>query len=98
VEGTRREGADVAYAKIVFEVRKDIKMPQALHYLNDKGLEVKTETRTSYECKDGLCNPRVMTMIDHTRGDMKSTMVRREWKYNQGVDDSHFTVRAMQRG
>ncbi|HOX43519.1 MAG TPA: outer membrane lipoprotein-sorting protein [Myxococcota bacterium] len=98
VEGTRREGADVAYAKIVFEIRKDIKMPPALHYFNDKGVEVKTETRTSYECKDGLCNPRVMTMIDHTRGDIKSTMVRRDWKYNQGVDDSFFTVRALQRG
>jgi hypothetical protein len=98
VEGTRRPEADVAYAKIVFEIRKDLKMPNSLKYMNDAGAVIKTETRASYECKDGLCNPRVITMIDHTRGDMKSTMVRREWKYNQGVDDSAFTVRALQRG
>ncbi|HOX43517.1 MAG TPA: outer membrane lipoprotein-sorting protein [Myxococcota bacterium] len=97
VEGTRREGADISYARMLFELRKDIGLPSALHYFNDQGVEVKTELRQSYDCRDGLCNSRVFVITDHQRG-LKTTMVRRTWRYNQGVEDAYFSVRALQRG
>jgi hypothetical protein len=97
VECTRREGADISYPRLVFELRKDIGVPSAIHYFGDAGQEVKTELRQSYDCKDGLCNSRVFVITDHTRG-LKTTMVRRAWKVNQGVEDAYFTVRALQRG
>jgi hypothetical protein len=97
VEAARRPGADVSYAKLVFELRKDIGLPSTIRYFNEDGQEVKTETRQGYECKDGLCNGRVQVVVDHTRGELKTTLVRRIWKYNQGVDDAFFSVRALQR-
>jgi hypothetical protein len=98
VEATRRPGADVTYARLVFELRKDLGLPSAIRYFNEAGLEVKTETRESYECRQGLCAARVHVVIDHTRGGLKTTMVRRVWTHDQGVEDSFFTVRALQRG
>lgn len=99
VLATRRENSSAPYKNVRFVIRKDIHHPISLDYINDKGETVKTETRSSYQCKlnNTVCNPRVMVLVDHTRNGLKSTMVQREWKLNQNVPDSVFTVRAIQR-
>ena len=69
----------------------------ALLRINDKGVKVKTETRLKYACQKDICTPGVIKMVDHTRGDMESELLMRQWQPNPGLDDSFFTVRALQR-
>ena len=97
VEAVRREGGDYRYPRIVFEIDKDVKQPSRIEYFNDAGQKVKTETRTGYECKGEHCNAVVMTLIDHTRGELTSTLRRLQWQVNTGLADAFFTVRALQR-
>ncbi len=97
LELTRREGQTYPYPRLEIKVRKDILQPVEIQFFNDKGMNIKTDNRESFECKDDLCNPRIMTMIDHTRGDLKSVMSRQKWKPNTGVDERYFTVRSLQR-
>ena len=35
-------------------------------------------------------------MVDHTRGDASTELVRRTWKVNTGVGDDEFSVRNLQ--
>jgi hypothetical protein len=58
---------------------------------------VKTETRLSFKCQGEICTPTVVKMVDHTRNDLESTLKMRAWSPNSGLDDSFFTVRALQR-
>ncbi|MBN2497347.1 MAG: outer membrane lipoprotein-sorting protein [Deltaproteobacteria bacterium] len=97
VLGTRREGSGAPYAQVRFVIRKDCHQPTELYYINNKGETVKSDIRTSFKCKQDVCNPRVMVVTDHTRNDLKTTMVQRAWKMNTGVSDRFFTVRAIQR-
>lgn len=101
VEGVRRPGQSFPYARIEFDIRKDMRQPDELRYFNEKGLKVKSEIRTDYECrdKDGtrICSPMKLKLTDHTRNDMYSALVTKEWKINTGVEDRFFTVRALQR-
>ena len=39
-----------------------------------------------------------MKLVDHTRNDIYTTMISREWKVDTGVKDSFFTKRSLQRG
>ena len=97
LEMTRRPGQTFPYPKMEMWVRKDSYQPQKLIYYNDKGVKQKTENRESFQCKENTCNPRIMTLIDHSRGDLKSVMVQQAWKLNTGVDERFFTVRSLQR-
>ncbi|MBW2702144.1 MAG: outer membrane lipoprotein-sorting protein [Deltaproteobacteria bacterium] len=95
----RREGSGAPYKELRMVIRKDISSPINVEYINDKGEKVKTETRSSYQCKanNEVCSPRIMVYTDHTRNGLKSTLVQRAWKVNQNVPDRFFTVRSLQR-
>lgn len=96
---TPKAGAKVPYAAIELDVSKKLTRPTEIRYYNAKGQHVKTETRPEYECggpNDGVCTPSLMVMTDHTRGDMATTMKMTEFKVNQGLDDSMFSVRSLQ--
>ena len=82
------------------DIRKDIHRPTEFRFLSDKGVVLKTESRSDYSCKDGkhVCNPQTMKIVDHTRAGVSTALVCKEWKMNQGVKDSYFTVRSLQRG
>jgi hypothetical protein len=97
VELTKRPEKAYSYPKLVVRIRKDIHQPIAVEYYNEKDQKVRSEVREGFQCKDQMCNPRKMTMTDHTRGDLKSVMVQRAWKANTGIDEREFTVRALQR-
>ncbi len=97
LEMTKRPEKAYSYHKLVVKVRKDIYQPQSVEYYNEKGVKVRSEVREGFQCKQGLCNPRKMTMLDHTRGDLKSEMIQRKWTPNTGISDREFTVRSLQR-
>jgi outer membrane lipoprotein-sorting protein len=97
LEATIKPDAVFPYPRLLMEVRKDIQQPVQIDYFNDKGLHVKTETRLKYSCQDKICTPGIIKMVDHTRGDMESSLNMRKWQPNSGLDDDFFTVRALQR-
>ena len=97
VELQRRPGQIFPYPKLEMEIRKDIQLPSLIRYFNDKGTLIKTETRASYVCEHGHCVSRILSIVDHTRNDIKSTIVQRKWNLKANLDDSFFTVRALQR-
>ncbi len=102
VRGTPREGADAAYPKLEFDIRKDFHHPSTIRYFNKLGVKVKTEQRTGYTCKPvkggQVCNFSESKMTSHVRNGTWTKFIRKEWEVNTGVKDTYFTVRAIQRG
>jgi outer membrane lipoprotein-sorting protein len=98
VEGRRRPGVKYGYAKVIFNIHKKYRQPTEIYYYNDKGQKVKTEIRREYQCKDNVCNAKIMKLTDHTRNGAWTKFVNTEWKVNTGVSDRYFSVRQLQRG
>ncbi|MEC9071579.1 MAG: outer membrane lipoprotein-sorting protein [Myxococcota bacterium] len=94
---TPRSDANSGYGHLVMVVRKDNHLPSEVRYFSEKGQHVKTQKRLGYSCESGVCNPEKLVMVDHTRGDAKTTMTRQSWKVNQGIPDKLFSVRNLQR-
>jgi outer membrane lipoprotein-sorting protein len=84
------------YAKIEMTVEKARSLPLEIKYFNDAGTHLKTETRTSYSCEGDVCAPVELKMVDHTKGGLSTTMVRKSWKVNTDIPDSKFTQRALE--
>jgi hypothetical protein len=97
IRAALREGKDFPYSKLEFDVLKNNKQPSEIRYFNDKGVKVKTEHRSNYDCQGTICNPKKLRMVDHTRNGMWTEIICHDWKVNTGVKDSHFTVRSLQR-
>jgi len=95
---TPKDAKKAIYGKLEMTIRKDIPYASEIRYFNDSGEQVKTETRGDYTCEGTICNPATITMTDHTRGDMSTTLKRSEWGVNTGVGDDVFSVRNLQRG
>lgn len=93
-----RDEAESGYAHAEMVVRKDIMLPSEIRYFNEDGQHLKTETRTEYDCGEALCTPKRMKMTDHTRGDAWTILEASSRRVNQGVGDSTFTVRNLERG
>jgi outer membrane lipoprotein-sorting protein len=93
-----RAGAESGYAHAEMVVRKDIMLPSEIRYFNEAGQHLKTETRSEYDCANELCTPRKMKMTDHARGDAWTVLDAVSRRVNQGVSDSKFTVRNLERG
>jgi outer membrane lipoprotein-sorting protein len=94
---TLKPGKDYPYPKLEIEVLKNYTQASEIRYFNDKGVNVKTEKRSKFECREKICSPWHLKMVDHTRNGMWSEIVCLEWKVNTGVKDSYFTVRSLQR-
>lgn len=89
--------SDSPYGYIDLHLRKKDCLPTTLKYYSSSGKHLKTETRSEYSCKDKVCNAARMKMVDHTRGNHWTEMVRKTWKINTGVSDRKFSRRALQR-
>ena len=96
VEGTPREGDEVAYGKLEFTICKQYIQPLEIRYFNRDGVHLKTETRGGYTCEGEVCNAEVMTMVSHARNDASTQLVRTSWEVNTGIEDDHFSVRNLQ--
>jgi outer membrane lipoprotein-sorting protein len=97
VRANPRSGSDTPYGHLVLMLRKKDCLPDKILLHNRSGKHIKTETRTDYSCQGDICNARVMKMVDHTRNDHFTEIVRTKWKTNTGVSWRKFTRRALQR-
>ena len=79
-------------------IRTDLERPSEIRYFNDKGLKIKTETRPDYQCEGDVCTPKVIKMVDHSRGEASTEMVLEEWQVDRGLTEDLFSVRNLQRG
>lgn len=93
---TPKADAKTAYGKLVMTVDRKYIQPAQIEYFNRKDQHIKTETRSGYSCEGEVCNAESMKMVDHTRGDASTELVRRTWKVNTGVGDDEFSVRNLQ--
>jgi hypothetical protein len=96
VEGLLREGQDFQYGRVEFDVIKKKNLPSEIRYFNKKGFRVKTEIRSEYTFQFDVWNPRISKIVDHTRNDMWTKLVRKKFKPNIGLKDDFFTVRKLQ--
>jgi hypothetical protein len=96
VEAILKPGADFPYPRLELEIIKEHGQASTIRYFNDKGVKLKTETRTDYKCRKKICSPKKVKMVDHVAGDRWTELTQLEWKVNTGIKDSHFTVRSLQ--
>jgi len=90
--------AKTQYGKLEMAVRKDLMLPSEIRYFNVDGTLVKTEARDEYDCSLGICTPGRMKMTDHSRANAWTVLEATDRKVNQGVQDSLFSVRNLERG
>lgn len=84
------------YAKVELTIEKARSLPTEIKYFNAAGTHLKTETRTNYTCEKDVCAPAELKMVDHTKGGLSTTMVRKSWKVNPEIPDSKFSKRALE--
>jgi hypothetical protein len=96
VEAVLKPGADFPHPRLELEIIKEHGQASAIRYYNDKGVKLKTETRTEYNCQKKICSPKKVKMVDHIAGGRWTELTQVEWKVNTGVKDSFFTVRSLQ--
>jgi outer membrane lipoprotein-sorting protein len=96
----RKPGQVFNYPIMEMDIRKDLHRPSEIRFYNEKGQKLKTDVREEYNCRDPekkLCCPYKMKLTDHTRGELYTTMELEDWQVNTGVEDSFFTVSALQK-
>jgi outer membrane lipoprotein-sorting protein len=94
----RKPDLEFRYPRIDLDLRKDNLQAIELRYLNDKGQVLKTEKRTDFAYSGKFYTPRTVAIVDHTRGNMKTTMVLKKFDVNVKVGDDYFTVKSLQQG
>jgi outer membrane lipoprotein-sorting protein len=94
----RKEGETFRHAKIDLDLRKDNYQAVELRYMNEKGQVIKTETRSDFAFSGAYYTPRTVAIVDHTRGEIKTTMVLKKFKIDAPIDDDFFTVKSLQQG
>ncbi len=90
-----RPGRSAPYSKIEMTVEKERSLPTELRYFTGSGTLWKTETRTGYQCKEQVCVPRELKMVDHAKGGMWTRITTRVWKLNESVDDGLLSKRTL---
>jgi len=95
----RKPGKEFHFPVMEMDILKGNHRPDQIRFFNEKGVKLKTDYRTKYECNEdnSICNPLEMKLVDHTRGDIYTTMTCKKWKENTGVKDNFFTVRSLQK-
>ncbi len=96
IEAAPKEGANTAYARLEITMSKQYDQPTEIRYFNADGQNTKTETRTGYSCQGEICNAESMVMVDHTRNDASTELLRTAWQSNTGLDAGFFSVRSLQ--
>jgi len=96
VEAILKPGADFPYPRLEIEIIKEHGQASAIRYFNDKGVKLKTETRSEFKCVKKVCSPKKVKMVDHVAGGRWTELTQMEWKVNTGIKDSFFTVRSLQ--
>lgn len=96
VEAVLKPDADFPHPRLEIEIIKGHGQASEIRYFNDKGVKLKTETRSEYSCIKKVCSPKKVKMVDHIAGGKWTELTQVEWKVNTGVKSSFFTVRSLQ--
>ncbi|MFO0547420.1 MAG: outer membrane lipoprotein-sorting protein [Polyangiaceae bacterium] len=92
---TAKKDSDAPYPKIQMTVDGK-NLPSEIKYFSDSGAHIKTETRSNYTCEGDVCAPKELKMVDHTKSNASTTLVRKAWKVNPDIPDSRFSKRALE--
>ena len=95
---TAKAGVEAPYGKIEMTVSRAGSQISRLRYYNADGTHLKTEIRSDYSCNGDICQPMTLTMTDHTRNEMATTIVQTKWEIDTGVSEDSFSKRQLQRG
>ena len=87
IAGPPKEGVKGPYGKLEMTISKELLAPMKIRFFNKKGDHIKTEIRSRYSCVGQVCNAESMKMIDHTRNDASTELLRREWLAPAGEAD-----------
>lgn len=82
--------------RIEIDVSKEHHRPVELRYYDEEGDHVKTESRRDYTCRDDVCNMKILEMVDHEKGGLKTVFEREKWRVNTGLSDDRFSVRSLE--
>lgn len=83
------------YPKLELVVMKKRKVPREIRYFNAEGVKIKTETRSSYKCKDDYCAPLRMVMTDHTANKKTVLQLKSDFKVNKKIKNGLFSKRSL---
>jgi hypothetical protein len=95
---TAKKDKNAPYPKIELVYDKAKNLPAEIRYFNDAGTKLKTETRGGYTTEKEITSPGELKMVDHTKGNASTTLVRKAWKVNPDIPDSKFSKRALEEG
>lgn len=98
VELTPKPTTETPYGSLKIVVAKEGNRVQSIEYFGKEGQHLKTETRSDYRCEEEVCSPQSIEMVDHTRGNVSSTLKMKDFAVNQGIEDDVFSVRNLSRG
>jgi outer membrane lipoprotein-sorting protein len=90
------KSGEAPYPKLELKVEKARWLPTEIKYFNDKGVHIKTETRSDYKCKDKICTPGVQKYVDH-QAKLTTTINLVEYVFDSKVDDKVFSKRYLQK-
>lgn len=92
-----KSGVEAPYPKIELTISKDKKLPTEIKYFNEKGVHLKTETRSDYKCEGDVCVPNKLKMVDHTKGGQSTELSVKTSKLNEEMSDEIFSKRALEK-
>ena len=90
-----KPGKAASYAKVEIQVLKENGLPGEIKYYGPSGTLWKTEARTGYQCKNEVCVPGALKMIDHSKGGLWTLITNKTWKLDEAVDDNLLSKRTL---
>ncbi|MBK6513173.1 MAG: outer membrane lipoprotein-sorting protein [Polyangiaceae bacterium] len=95
---TAKKDSEAPYPKVEMWLEKARNLPTEVKYYSDTGAHLKTETRLNYTVEKECATPSELKMVDHTKNNMSTTLVRKALQINTDIPDSRFTKRALEEG
>lgn len=95
VDATPKAGTASQYGRIRSWVAKDMDVPLRIHYFDPKGKHIKTYQVQSLEKIEGIWTETALSM-HHLTDDHRTVIRILSMDYDTGLDDSAFSVRALE--
>ncbi|HZE95701.1 MAG TPA: outer membrane lipoprotein-sorting protein [Planctomycetota bacterium] len=88
---TAKEGKKTLFPKLEMSVLKAKSVPTRLAFYDDQGEKVRTLTFGDYTSEGGVLVPTEIKMVDHTKEDCWTRLLRKSVKVNEPIPDDVFT-------
>jgi len=97
LRATARPDSDAPYPHLDMVIRQDNAIPQEIHYFNEKGIKIKVERRSDFECRGSKCLAKHLIMTDQVDPGKVSIIQILDWQFDKNLKDSFFTVASLRR-